>query len=377
MVRTFDALVVGAGIVGASVAYHLAERGMKVAVLEAESAPATGATGKSAGGIRVQFALLENARLSAESLEILEAFEARFGVDPGYRPIGYLFLVPDGQWPAWRSAMARLREAGLPVEEVGLVEAARRVPFISEGMGGATFGPKDGVFDPSSVAQGFLRAARDLGAELFLETPLKRAQRVGEAWRVETPRGAFEAPVVVNAAGAWAGEVARRAGLVLPVVPVRRSIYLTGPFDVPEWPMVVDQGSGVYFRPEGRRLLFGASNPEEPPGFREGVDWQWFIEVLLKARDRFPWFEELGFDKKAAWWGYYAETPDKNAILGPHPGAPGFYHAAGFSGHGAQQAPAVGRRLARWILEGEEPLLSRFVYDRFLRGEALTETGVV
>ena len=377
MARTFDALVVGAGIVGASVAYHLAEWGLKVGVLEAAPAPATGATGKSAGGIRVQFALLENARLSAESLGMLEHFPERFGVDPGYRPIGYLFLVPDGQWPAWRSAMARLREAGLPVEEVGLVEAARRVPFALEGLAGATFGPKDGVFDPSSVAQGFLRAARNLGAEVVLEAPLKRARRVGEAWRVQTPKGVFEAPVVVNAAGAWAGEVARRTGLVLPVVPVRRSIYLTGPFDVPSWPMVVDLGSGVYLRPEGRRLLFGASNPEEPPGFREGVDRQWFIEVLLKARARFPWFEELGFDKKAAWWGYYAETPDKNAILGPHPGAPGFYHAAGFSGHGAQQAPAVGRRLARWIADGEEPLLSRFGYERFLRGEALTEAGVV
>jgi len=141
--------------------------------------------------------------------------------------------------------------------------------------------------------------------------------------------------------------------------------------------MTLDLGSGVYFRPEGRRLLFGASNPEEPEGFREGVDWQWFIEVLLRARARFPWFEELGFDKKSAWWGYYAETPDKNAILGPHPGAPGFFHAAGFSGHGAQQAPAVGKRLARWIAEGEDPLLAPFGYARFLTGAALTEAGVV
>ncbi len=377
MARRFDALVVGAGIVGASVAYHLAEVGLGVAVLEAAPAPATGSTGKSAGGLRHQFALPENAQLSAESLSLLKGFSERFGVDPGYRPIGYLFLVGEDRWPAWRAAMQGLREAGLPVQVLTLEEAEGFVPFLPKGIAGATYGPADGVFDPPSVALGFLRAARERGARVFLEAPLIRARRQGNGWRVETPSGVFEAPVVVNAAGAWAGEVARRAGLFLPVVPVRRAIYLTAPFEVPAWPLTVDTTSGVYFRPEGPRLLFGASNPAEPPGFREGVDWQWFIEVLMKARARFPWFDTLGFDKKRAWWGYYAETPDKNAVLGEHPGAPGWYHAAGFSGHGAQQAPAVGRRLARAILSGSDELVDRFNLGRFLRDEPLVEPGVV
>jgi len=377
LASTFDALVVGAGIVGASVAYHLAEAGLRVGVLEAAPAPATGSTGKSAGGIRHQFALPENARLSAESLSILKGFSERFGVDPGYRPIGYLFLVGEDRWPAWRAAMEGLREAGLPVQVLTPEEAERLVPFRREGVAGATYGPADGVFDPPTVAIHFLRAARERGARVFLESPLTRAERLRDGWRVETPKDVFEAAVVVNAAGAWAGEVARRAGLLLPVVPVRRAIHLTAPFAVPDWPLTVDTTSGVYFRPEGPRLLFGASNPAEPPGFREGVDWQWFIEVLLNARARFPWFDTLGLDKKRAWWGYYAETPDKNAILGEHPGAPGWYHAAGFSGHGAQQAPAVGRRLARAILLGSDELVDRFGFERFLRGEPLGEAGVV
>ncbi len=377
MARTFDAVIVGAGIVGASLAYHLAERGARVAVLEAAPAPATGATAKSAGGIRLQFSNPQNAALSAESLKLLKAFPETIGVDAGYRPRGYLFLHPASSWPAWSEAMRRLRALGYPVELLPLEKAREVVAFDSECLVGASFGPEDGVFDPPTVALAYLKAAREKGAELFTESPLLKAKKRVETWRIETPKETFEAPLWVNAAGAWSARVAERAGYRLPVEPYRRSVYLTAPAGARPGPLVVDAGSGVYFRPEGPRYLFGASHPDQPPGFFEGVDWEWFEEVALLMSQRFPWFSSLGLDLKSAWWGYYAETPDKNAVLGPVPGLSGAWVATGFSGHGAQHAPAVGRRLAGWMLEGQEGGLAAFSLSRFDKGARVFEAGIV
>ncbi len=377
MARTFDAVVVGAGIVGASLAYHLAERGVRVAVLEAAPAPATGATAKSAGGIRLQFSNPRNAELSAESLELLKAFPETFGVDAGYRPRGYLFLHPASTWSSWSKAMRRLRALGYPVELLSLEEARKLVEFDPKGLVAASYGPEDGVFDPPTVALAYLKAARDEGAFLFTESPLLKARFSGGIWRIVTPKETFEAPLWVNAAGAWSARVAERAGYRLPVAPYRRSIYLTAPAGARPGPLVVDAGTGVYFRPEGPRYLFGASRPDQPPGFFEGVDGEWFEEVARRMAVRFPWFSSLGLDLKGAWWGYYAETPDKNAILGPVPGLEGAWVATGFSGHGAQHAPAVGRRLADWMLEGKAAGLSAFSLARFARGRRVSEAGIV
>jgi len=380
MKASYDALIVGAGIVGAAVAYRLAERGLSVAVLEAEAVPAAQATAKSAAGVRVQFSEPVNVRLSWSSIQEYRDFEELFGVSSGYRPIGYLFLVPRELERAYEDALALQRSLGVPVERLELEEARARVDFEPAGLAFATWGPADGVIDPHLVAHAYLKAARERGAELHTETPLVSAARERGGWRVRTPRGDYAAGVVVNAAGAWAGEVARRAGLELPVVPVRRMIFMTGAMpEARDLPLTVDVATGFYLRGEGERVLFGRSNPEEPPGFREGMDWSWLEPTLEAGLSRFPWLERAGLDHRASWWGYYAVTPDHNPVLGWMPGVEGWVNAAGFSGHGVQQAAAVGRVLAEEVVDGRAHTIDidPLRYERLERGRKVQEQNIV
>jgi sarcosine oxidase subunit beta len=197
---------------------------------------------------------------------------------------------------------------------------------------------------------------------------------------VESPAGVFEAPVVVNAAGAWAGRVAQRAGLEIPVEPVRRMVFATAPLAPKHfYPLTVDLASGFYFRSEGERLLFGRSNPNEPPGFLEGMDWEWLEPTLEAGLARFPWLADASLDRRASWWGYYEVTPDHNPILGKMPGAEGWVNAAGFSGHGVQQAPMVGRLIAEEITEGRARSLDidRLRYQRFSEDLGSRELNIV
>ncbi|XOB97459.1 NAD(P)/FAD-dependent oxidoreductase [Deinococcota bacterium DY0809b] len=380
MERTFDVLVIGAGIVGAAAAFRLAERGLRVGLLEAAPAPAAQATAKSAAGVRVQFSEPVNVRLSWSSIQEYRDFEELFGVSSGYRPIGYLFLVPRGMEAAYEAALAVQRGLGVPAERLELEAATARVGFDPEGLAFATWGPADGVIDPHLVAHAYLKAARERGAELLTETPLVSAERQQGGWRVRTPRGDCAAGVVVNAAGAWAGEVARRAGFELPVAPVRRMVFMTGPMaEVMGLPLTVDVATGFYLRGEGERVLFGRSNPDEPPGFREGMDWSWLEPTLAAGLSRFPWLARAGLDHRASWWGYYAVTPDHNPILGWMPGVEGWVNAAGFSGHGVQQAAAVGRAIAEEVLDGRAHTIDidPLRYERLERGRKVQERNIV
>jgi sarcosine oxidase subunit beta len=351
--QTADVVITGAGIIGASCAYHLAQRGARVTMLEMQSAPAMGSTGKSAAGVRVQFTEEVNIRLSWESIQTYRAFPERFGDDVGYRPIGYLLLVPPDQWADHLQSVALQQHLGAPVTVLSPEEAQHLVPFATAGLVGTTHGPADGIVDPHSATLAFLRLARERGAAVHLNAPVTSIRREGAAWQVETPQGTFQAAYLLNASGAWAGAVARLAGLDVPVQPVRRLIYVTAPLPMPHaYPLTIDFLSGFYLRSEGQRVLFGRSNPDEPPGFREGMDWDWFEQTLAVGMDRFPWLADTQLDAQACWWGFYEVTPDDNPILGRMPGADTWVNAAGFSGHGVQQAPAVGRVIAEEIVDG-------------------------
>lgn len=313
-----------------------------------------GSTGKSAAGVRVQFTEEANIRLSWESIQEYQHFSELYGEDAGYKDIGYLFLVPPDQWEAHLEGVSLQQKLGAPVRVLSPQEAQSIVQFDPENIAGTTHGPADGVVDPHRITHTYLRLAKERGVAVYTETPLLSAKRVNDVWQVETPKGLFEAPYLINAAGSWAGQVAQRAGLEVPVSPVRRMIYMTAPTAWQHvYPLTIDMVSGFYFRSEGQRILFGRSNPDEPPGFSEGMDWDWFEKTLLVGLERFPWMGETGLDRQACWWGYYEVTPDHNPILGRMPGTENWINATGFSGHGVQQAPAVGRLMTEEILQGQ------------------------
>jgi sarcosine oxidase, subunit beta len=376
-----EVVVIGAGIIGASCAYHLAAAGRRVTVVERNEAAAMGSTGLSAAGVRVQFVEPVNVALSLASILEYRGFEARFGVDSGYRPVGYLLLVDDAGWEEHLRGVEVQRAAGAPIEVLDLEQARERfVDFDPGGLAGATFGPYDGVVDPDSVTQAYLRAARDLGAEVRLRTEVTAIERDGAGWRLAVGAHELRTATVVNAAGCWAGRIASLAGLDVPVEPVRRMIFLTAPVSGRRTsPLVVDTATGLYFRTEGERLLFGRSNPDEPPGFTAGMDWDWLEPTLEAATNRFPWFVDEALDPAASWYGYYEMTPDHNAVLGASPHAPGWVDACGFSGHGVQQAPAVGRAVCEEIVDGRAHTIdiSPLRIDRFATGHRRHERHII
>lgn len=378
--HTADVIVVGAGIIGAACAFKLAARGAKVTVLEALGAPALGSTGRSAAGVRVQFTSDVNIRLSWTSIVEYQQFGDLYGEDAGYQALGYLFLVPHDAWPQHLKGVALQQSLNVPVAVLGPEAAQALISFAPEGIAGATYGPQDGVIDPHQVTLAYLRLARRNGAQVHLESPVISGTFQHGAWQLATPRGLHEAPYVVNAAGAWSGLVARCAGLSVPVEPVRRYVFASAPLGYPHrFPLTIDVASGFYLRSEGPRILFGRSNPDEAPGFFEGIDWRWLEPTLDAGLTRFPWLEEAALDRGASWWGYYEMTPDHNPILGRMPGADGWVNACGFSGHGVQQAAAVGGLIAEEILDGRAHSIAidALRYERFQRGQAAQERHIV
>ncbi len=346
----FDVAVIGAGIMGCASAYRLAERGLRVAVLERESAPATGSTGRSAAGVRLQFSDETNIALSASSLREYRELPAA-----AYRPIGYLFLVPPDQWATHCAAVPLQRRLGAAVQVLTPTEASRIVPIDASGLAGATWCAQDGVVDPHGICLHYAERARALGATLRMNAGVSAIERRPGGWRITAGEYSLLADRVVNTAGAWSGRVAALAGLVVPVDAARRVVFASAPLPASlmrasPYPLTVDLGSGFYFRSENQRLIFGQSNAADT-GFSEGIDWPWLDTVVGSALDRFPWFEQVSLDRRACWWGYYEVTPDHNAIIGADPDEPAWINACGFSGHGVQQAAAVGRQVARIALD--------------------------
>lgn len=367
---TADVVVVGAGINGASCAWHLASRGLDVAVLEREPGAAMGSTGKSAAGVRVQFTTAANIKLSLYSLPVYRSFAERFGHDIGYQDIGYLLLVPEARWAQHSASVELQRTLGAPVEVLSPVEAQRYVPFSTEGLAGATYGPWDGVIDPHMACLAWVAMGKESGVQYRLSEAVTAIERLGEGWRVTTSKGEISCGAIVNAAGAWSGELGRMAGLEVPVGPKRIQIFLSAPIsDERTYPLTIDLTTGVYLRSEGDRVLFGLDNLTQPFGFTEGVDPEWLEHVLLTGVDRFPWWNELGIDLSGSWWGYYGVSPDNSPIIGRHPDDDAWIDACGFSGHGIMHAPATGVAVAELIADGETSTVdvAHFGHDRFGR----------
>lgn len=382
--RTADVVVVGGGVVGASAAYHLAAAGAgRVLLLERADALGTGSTGASAGGFRHQFSSEANIRLSLASVPMILSFQETHGFPLDVTQDGYLFLVRrEDAWRGFAAAAELQRSMGVDVRLLAPEEAGAIVPGIAlEGLVGAAFCPDDGIADPSGLTTGYASAARRAGAEIETGVDVTAIETAGgRVTGVVTPAGGVSAPVVVNAAGPWAGILAATCGVELPLEPIPRVVVVTGPFaGAPERKtLVIDAETSFYLHREGPGVLMGMPSPTERPSFDTSVDEAFVAEELLPTAVRvFPPLEQAGI--ASMWAGLYEMTPDRHPILGPVADPEGLYLANGFSGHGFQHAPIVGKLLAEMIVEGgaRSVDISALSLERFATGMLIRETHVV
>jgi len=381
MIDKANVVVIGGGIIGTSIAYHLAKMGVNEVVIVERDLLASGSTALSAGGIRQQFSTEANIRIMLESVKVFERFPEEFDTDIDFRQWGYLFLATtEEDWEAFRESASLQRDLGVPVRLLSPEEIKGIAPYLYlDDVIGGTFCPTDGYADPYSIAMGFAKKARELGVRIYEETEVVDVKvKGGRVKGVVTTKGEISVSVVVNAAGAWAAQIGRMVGVELPILPYRRQIFVTAPFaELPERiPMIIDFAPSFYFRREGPGILMGMTDKDEPPSFNTNVDWDFLTKVVEKAVHRAPVLEKARFMK--GWGGLYAITPDDNPIIGPIPGVEGFICAAGFSGHGVMQSPAVGRLIAE-LITGRETFvdLSPFRFERFAEGKLTKEARVI
>jgi sarcosine oxidase subunit beta len=381
-----DVIIIGAGIAGASVAFHLTGLGVsRVTLIERESAQGRGSTGKSMGGVRAQFATAVNIRMSMYSIPFYADFERRTGHECGYKPHGYLFCATQPRHIEYLEAnQARQHELGLRQARMASRDEIQQMvpPLRTDDVLGGSFCPTDGFVDPYSVMTGFTLAAQQRGTGLVRSKGVTEIVVSGGAVRGVRAGGEFiPARTVVLAAGAWSAELASTAGAHLPVRPLRRMLVPTEPFDgIPEHcPMTIDMSNGFHFRPEGRGLLLAWNDPNETYGFRTATDPDFVEKILSRAVDRVPAFENLAVDPRKTWAGLYEMSPDHHAILGAAPEAAGLYYACGFSGHGVMHAPATGKIVADLIVHGTTDLIDAndLSVRRFAEGREIHETAVL
>lgn len=385
----YDVLIIGGGVMGSSVAYHLlrADPAIKVAIVERDPTYTHASSALSLGGIRVQFSLAENIQISLYALERLKTFAEEMAVadekpDLHFRQEGYLFLINDSMKAAAQESLRLQKQLGAEVEWWSGAKIKEVFPLFSgHGWGGGTFSPGDGYLDPFALLMAFRKKASFLGAHYIIDEvkEILRSSSKVEGLLLKSGKKLF-APVVVNAAGAWAAEIARTAEVELPIVPIKRQVFAVKPtHSLPRpFPLVIAP-SGLYFRPEtGGLLIIGRSFDDDPIGFNFTWSWERFQNFLWpELAEIIPSFAQLKFIR--GWAGLYDQNLfDSNAILGPWPELPGLFLINGFSGHGLQQSFAAGHYLSELILNLNPTLnLSCFHPLRILENRPLQEGGIV
>jgi sarcosine oxidase subunit beta len=348
-------VIIGSGIIGASIAYQLTKKGISdVVVLEQGEIGAQGATSTCLGGLRTQFSTAVNIRFSLISREFFRGFKDEFGVDPNFRPYGYLFLaVTPDNWSVLENTSRLMADLKIPVELLTPEEVSRQWPFLRvDDLSGGSYTINDGFYGTMEVLQAFVKKARQ-GGTVFLEKikvdgfsiSNKKVNSVLTAGGHE-----IKAHVVVNSTGPWAGQVATRAGLELPIGPLRRHLFFTDTFDeIPgSFPMIIEMDSGWYMKREGLGLILGG--PSGGESFSHHVNFDAEEWTAIESSRRVPTLERARIVR--GWVGHYELTPDHHAVIGAFPELENFICVAGFSGHGFQHAPAAGMVVAELIADG-------------------------
>jgi len=380
MIETADVIVVGAGVQGASLAFHLTRRGARVLVLERESV-AAGATGRSSGFVRMHYDLESDARLAWASFPYFQGWQDVVGAgDCGFVKTGFMQVMPEDLTDQLRANVAMHQSIGITTGLVERAEVARLVPgAITDDIGLAAYEPESGYADPSGTAAGFLAAARAGGARFIQGCQVGAVVMDGDVVAgVETDHGRFAAPAVVDVAGAWAASLARTVGVDVPVQAWRHDTVYFGlpPGRATDFPIVIDEINQVYFRPEGHdMMLVGLEAGNEIGGSPDrpllSASEAHIGEMIDRVCARVPWMSEGSF--RTAHGGQDGiTTADQRPILG-RAGPDGFYLACGFSGTGFKTAPAVGACLTELILDGRATTvdISGYSLDRFAEGRLL------
>ena len=375
-----DVVVVGGGAIGTSIAFHLAEAGVDVCLLERDQL-AGGSTSRAAGGIRAQFSDPLNIAIGLRSIEAFERFGERPGAEIDLHQVGYLFLLdhPDDV-AAFEASVPLQQELGVPSRFVPLDEVEQLCPLAAlDGVLAATFCPLDGHASPEAVTQGYAAGARAHGGAVLTGCAVTGIEADDDGIRaIDTALGRIATRTVVCAAGVWSPELARQVGVELPVQPYLREVGFTGPVaGLPERiPLTIDFSTGFYFHREGPGLLFGMADHEQAPGFDAPTDPAWLEGVMEVAERRCPALLDMGI--AGGWKGYYEVTPDHNALVGESSAVGRFLYATGFSGHGFLQGPAVGE-IVRDLYLGREPFvdIGPMHAGRFREDAARPEISVV
>src|SRR5438309_5131718 len=381
MRRNADVVIVGGGIIGASIAYHLTKKGVRdILVLERDRL-GSGSTGKNAGGIRLQFSSEINVKLSQRSLPHIERFEEEIGTDPRFHQVGYLFLITDDRdVAAFEHSLAMWSRLGVPARRVTAAEAKSLFKHArTDDVRFGTFCEKDGYADPSGMLNGYVARAREAGVTFAEDAAVTAISCTnGGASGVRTKNEEIGARTIVNAGSPWAAQVAKLADVDLPIQPLRRHIFVTEavPGLDEDFPLTIEFASGLYAHRESGGVLLGMADPNEKPGFDDSVNPDFMPTVVERALARFPILERTSI--KTGWAGLYEDTPDKHPILGPVDGVDGFICAAGFSGHGIMHAPVTGALIADLIADGRTSFdISALRASRFREGQLVPEHNVI
>lgn len=388
MSNTYDVIIIGGGIMGSSTAYHLmkADKTLKVVVIEKDATYAKASTTLSMVNTRIQYSLKENIQISQHAENVLENFEDEMevnGVRPNivYKREGNLVIVDAKAEASARKAYEMQKELGCAIEWWSPEKIKEVYPLYNmDGVVGGTFGPKDGHFDAYAVLMGYKAKAKALGAQYMenevvdLITADKAIQGVKLASGEE-----LLSSTVINCTGAWAAKLCKKAGITIPVDPTKRQCFAVDPAIKPATALPLTFiPSGLYFRTEtGGLILLGKSMPEDPVGFDFSWDQKRFLENLwIELAEFVPAFESLKLVR--GWAGLYAvNTQDANSILGEWPELKGFYLVNGFSGHGLQQGPAVGRYISELVTKTTPVLdLSIFGPERIINNTPIMEGGI-